>query len=71
MRLSISLNLSCKLVISDGQEMVAELPLVWIEKPLSKWNKWYKRTRQTVERLSTALTVASIGLSAARYGAGI
>ena len=63
LKLTISLSLNCQLKSEDTEYLVG-LPLVWVGMPLDRWRRWYRRTK-------TALTVASIGLSAVRYGVSL
>jgi len=68
LRLSLSLNLEMR---SAQQTQTVSLPLVWLETELNTWKRLFRRGQRLVERVSTALKVASIGLEAARFGAGI
>ena len=68
LKLSLSVNVELK---SQDANLLVGLPVVWIEMPLRKWQRWYQRGREAVERFNNALKVASIGLEAAKFGVGI
>ncbi len=70
LKLKISLSLNCQLKSEDTEYLVG-LPLVWADMSLNRWRRWYRRGQEAVAMINNALKVASIGLSAARYGVGI